>query len=88
MDGLSLLGADSATLKKNAPYIGAAVGALGGALLLYFTGKHTHNRAFLRLGGSALLFGSRVPRLARVGLGAAAGAAAGGLAGYGVKKKG
>ena len=87
MDGLTLLGVEKEKLKKNAPYIGGGVGALLGALLMTFTGKHTHSRRFFGLGGRAMLLGKHMPRLAKIGVGVAAGAAAGAGVGYAVKKK-
>lgn len=83
MDGLDFLGADSAAIKKKAPYIGSGLGALVGALVTAFVGEHTDG-----LMGRATLFGKSVPRLARIGAGTAIGAAVGGGVGYGVSRIG
>lgn len=89
MGGLEYLGVETAA-KKNAPYIGGGIGALIGALVMTFTGKHTYSRKLFGLGGRALLplglSRGPVPRLARIGLGAAVGAVAGAGVGYGIRK--
>lgn len=84
MTGLTLLGADAAERKKNAPYIGLGVGALAGVLVSVWLTRGKYLKQILRVGGVRI---GRVSRIGRVGLGAAAGAAVGGGIGYAVKKK-
>ena len=81
MRGLDLFGAG----KSKLPYIGAGLGALVGLFVLAYTGKHTRSRKVFGLGGRALLLGSPVARLTRIGVGGAAGAVAGAVAGVGLK---
>lgn len=79
-------GLDLMAVKRNAPLIGAGIGLLVGALVLAFTGRRAGGFWLGRTKLPGLPHYVVVPRLVRIGAGAAIGAAAGAGTGAIVKK--